>query len=148
MRIEIFIDGGDLGVRLIGGSEEGEFLMSESKVSLEKLFAERAQRSKAMIEMTPERRKESATVAEIFEPYGCPTPGACSAIAELTALRVQVEKMAKVMQELADDLEAELNCRYSYEPNGEVHPAERKRYERDMMPVHRARSLLAEIAPF
>jgi len=48
--------------------------------------------------------------------------------------------LIKLVQDLADDLEAELNARYRI--NGEIHPAEQRRFDRDMTNVYRAHDLL------
>jgi hypothetical protein len=51
-------------------------------------------------------------------------------------------EMAEVLEELASDLEAEINARYAYRDR---YPTEQKAWERDLEPVHRARALLARI---
>jgi hypothetical protein len=51
-------------------------------------------------------------------------------------------EMAAVLEELASDLEAEINARYGTAPS---HTLEIYRRERDMGPVYTARALLARI---
>ena len=50
-------------------------------------------------------------------------------------------EMAEVLQELADDLQAELQERYGVPP----HPANVAKFGRDMEPVRKARAILARI---
>ena len=61
-----------------------------------------------------------------------------------TAIAEAAPEMAEVLEELASDLEAEINAnaRYAYRDR---YPTEQKAWERDMEPVHRARALLARI---
>lgn len=54
-----------------------------------------------------------------------------------------VAKLREMVRELSDDLEAELNGRYE---GTKDHPAMKRRYDRDLEPVLRARSLLIETA--
>ena len=94
--------------------------------------------------------------AEIFDNDGDPAtwreslyqrPG----VYELEQLRARVVELeatlaafVEVTTDLADDLEAEVNGRY-IPPGGELHSALKVKYERDMRPVHEARSLLAKV---
>lgn len=47
-----------------------------------------------------------------------------------------------LVEELADDLESELNARYGIDHPDGIHPATQRRYDRDMEVVHRARAAL------
>jgi hypothetical protein len=49
-----------------------------------------------------------------------------------------------LLEDLANELEAEIDARYR-NMDGEIHPAERRRYNRDMEPVNKAREALEEI---
>jgi hypothetical protein len=55
------------------------------------------------------------------------------------------EQLRALLEELANGLEAELKARYEH--NGEVHPAQKGRYDRDMAPVIRAREFLSQSSP-
>jgi len=54
-----------------------------------------------------------------------------------------VGRLRELVKNLADDLEAELNGRYRI--GGEIHPAEERRYQRDMSIVYEARRFLAGV---
>jgi hypothetical protein len=49
-----------------------------------------------------------------------------------------------LLEELANELEAEIDARYR-SMEGEIHPGLMRRYNRDMEPVNRAREVLEEI---
>ena len=63
-----------------------------------------------------------------------------SAFADCERLSVQLAEAREVVEELANDLEPEINERYMAP---DVHPAMRPKYERDMEIVTRARQWLA-----
>lgn len=52
------------------------------------------------------------------------------------------DRLREALRECADDLAAEVGGRYADLPLAELRPDERRRYERDMVPVFRARALL------
>jgi hypothetical protein len=49
-----------------------------------------------------------------------------------------------LLEDLANELEAEIDARYR-NMDGKIHPAEINRYNRDMVPVNKAREALEEI---
>ena len=61
------------------------------------------------------------------DPQDCPTPGACSAAAE-------IERLRAALRECADDLAAEIEARYPA-PIRRAFSSEQRRYDRDMEPV-------------
>jgi len=60
---------------------------------------------------------------------------------EREGLRADNERLRALVRDLADDLASELRGRY-WSPDGTVHPAEQRRYERDMANVYEARRAL------
>lgn len=54
----------------------------------------------------------------------------------------RIAELEALVAELADDLEAEVRNTHAAFESGEVHPAVRHRFERDMEPVERARKAL------
>lgn len=63
-------------------------------------------------------------------------------IAEIAALKAENDRLRELLRECSDELEAEVNAHYG----GTQHdyPSEKRRYDRDMDPVIRARSALKE----
>ena len=61
--------------------------------------------------------------------------------ASCAALEAEIERLRALVRDLADDLASELRGRY-WSPDGTVHPAEQRRYERDMANVYEARRAL------
>jgi hypothetical protein len=55
----------------------------------------------------------------------------------------EIKRLREALKECADDLEAEVEARYSH--GIKEHPAMAPKYARDMEPVVKARSLLAEV---
>jgi hypothetical protein len=53
----------------------------------------------------------------------------------------EIARLRVLVKDLADDLECALNNHYCI-ISGKVHPAEQRRYERDMQNVHEARRAL------
>jgi len=53
------------------------------------------------------------------------------------------DRLLALLEECAGDIEAEVHGRYSYD--GEVHPAQEARYDRDMDLPRRVRALLKEV---
>jgi hypothetical protein len=66
----------------------------------------------------------------------------------LLRLMEDKERLRQVGQELANDLEAEIDAKYGMQ-HGQRHisPMEQVRYLRDMEPVHRARKILGAVEP-
>lgn len=62
--------------------------------------------------------------------------------AEIERLRAENEKLRAALKECAQDLEAEINARYQID--GKVHPAEQRKYDRDMSTVRAAAAALKE----
>ena len=60
-------------------------------------------------------------------------------IAELEA---ENKKLREELRACADDLEAELRARYGCVKGGPIHPAENRRFQRDMGSVYAARAAL------
>ena len=61
------------------------------------------------------------------------------------ALLAEAPAMAELLEELADDLEAETDNRMGFSGETSPYPSENARKRRDMEPVVRARALLARI---
>lgn len=56
---------------------------------------------------------------------------------EIIVLLTEIEQLRALVNDLADDLEAELNGHYP--PEIRAYPSEQRRYERDMANVYEAR---------
>jgi hypothetical protein len=61
---------------------------------------------------------------------------------DLDAERAKVAKLREALTNCADDLEAQVNAQWRM--NGTIHPANLRRYNRDMGPIIAARSALDE----
>jgi len=104
----------------------------------------------------PEGGVEVCVDPEQYESYGeilagnrCPRNcGSIHAVIidpdELRALRAENERLWEALEEVASDLEVEVNARYSGAEEAAKYPTTKRRYERDMAPVERARALLEE----
>lgn len=57
---------------------------------------------------------------------------------------MDTEKLLTIIQQLADELEDEIRDRYC-DMRGEVHPAMKRRFDRDMTTVNEARARAAGI---
>jgi cell division protein FtsB len=64
--------------------------------------------------------------------------------ARITELEAENAKLREAMKACSDDLEAELLARYGFVKGGPIHPAENKRFQRDMAPVRATRAALGE----
>ncbi len=58
-------------------------------------------------------------------------------------LAVNIDKLLELIEELASELEDEIKDRCC-DMRGEVHPARKRHFDRDMITVNKARALLAE----
>ncbi len=56
---------------------------------------------------------------------------------------VTIDKLLNTIEELANELEDEIKNRYC-DMRGEVHPASKRHFDRDMITINKARALLAE----
>ena len=65
------------------------------------------------------------------------------ALNQRDAERLRVEKLEHLLKDCADDLEEEIQSRHPAHAEAN-YPDERRRYERDMAPVYRARVVLEE----
>ncbi len=63
--------------------------------------------------------------------------------AKKNGLAVNIDKLLELIDELANELEDEIKDRYC-DARGEVHPARKRNFDRDMITVNKARALLAE----
>lgn len=70
----------------------------------------------------------------------------CAVIAakEVLVSQRQFAAIVACLTDCADDLESEVRDRWCYD-DGKPHPANERRFERDMEPVNRARQLLAQV---
>lgn len=56
---------------------------------------------------------------------------------------MDTDKLLDMIKQLADELEDEIKDRYC-DMHGEVHPANKRRFDRDMITVNEARAVLGE----
>lgn len=56
---------------------------------------------------------------------------------------MDTDKLLDMIKQLADELEDEIKDRYC-DMRGEVHPANKRRFDRDMKTVNEARAILRE----
>ena len=63
--------------------------------------------------------------------------------AKKNGLAVSIDKLLNTIEELANELEDEIKNRYC-DMRGEVHPASKRHFDRDMITINKARALLAE----
>lgn len=61
---------------------------------------------------------------------------------EIAELEADNKKLREELRACADDLEAELRAKYGCVKGGPIHPAENKRFQRDMDSVYAARAAL------
>lgn len=72
-----------------------------------------------------------------------PREGSDKVVGELERLRAENARMRELLVECAGDLEAEINVRY-FDEYGNVHPAMRQKYLRDMTIVIDAKKALQD----
>ena len=63
--------------------------------------------------------------------------------AKKNGLAVNIDRLLNTIEELANELEDEIKNRYC-DMRGEVHPASKRNFGRDMITINKARALLAE----